>query len=48
MKDVALILGLKVRTVAFHKYAIMRKFRIDNNADLFRLAVKARVVPSPQ
>ena len=48
MKDVALILGLKVRTVAFHKYAIMRKFRIDNNPDLFRLAVKARVVPSPQ
>jgi DNA-binding CsgD family transcriptional regulator len=45
MKEVAHILGLKARTVAFHKYRIMQQFGVKNNADLFRLAVKARVVP---
>ena len=45
MKEVAQILGITVRTVAFHKYSMMRKFEIKNNSDLFRLAVKAHVVP---
>ena len=45
MKEVAQVLGITVRTVAFHKYSIMRKFGIKNNSDLFRLAVKAHVVP---
>ena len=45
MKEVAQVLEIEPRTVAFHKYSIMRKFGIKNNSDLFRLAVKAHVVP---
>jgi DNA-binding NarL/FixJ family response regulator len=48
LKEAAHILELAPRTVAFHKYKIMRQFGIKNNLDLFRLAVKARVVPPLQ
>jgi DNA-binding NarL/FixJ family response regulator len=48
MKEAANVLGLKARTVAFHKYRIMQQFGIKNNMELFRFAAKARVVPPLQ
>ncbi len=40
MKDVAGILCITPRTVAFHKYRIMDSLDIDNNADLVKYAIK--------
>jgi DNA-binding CsgD family transcriptional regulator len=39
MKEVAAILNLTARTVAFHKYRMMQMLKIDNNAALIRFAV---------
>jgi DNA-binding NarL/FixJ family response regulator len=47
MKETATILGVSARTVAFHKYKIMREFGLKNNSDLMRLAMKAHLVPPP-
>ena len=46
MKEVAAILGLTPRTVAFHKYRIMETLGIHSNAELIRFAVKNHVLPS--
>jgi DNA-binding NarL/FixJ family response regulator len=46
MKEVAALLGLTPRTVAFHKYRIMETFGIHSNAELIRFAVKNHVLPS--
>jgi DNA-binding NarL/FixJ family response regulator len=40
MKEVAFILKMSRKTVMFHKYQIMDKFNISNNADLVRFAMK--------
>jgi len=40
MKEAAAILGLKPRTVAFHKYRIMETLGIHSNAELIRFAVE--------
>jgi DNA-binding NarL/FixJ family response regulator len=45
MKEVAALLGLTPRTVAFHKYRIMETFGIHSNAELIRFAVKNHVLP---
>jgi DNA-binding NarL/FixJ family response regulator len=47
MKETATILGVSARTVAFHKYKIMREFGLKNNSDLMRLAIKAHLIPPP-
>ncbi|HEV7551898.1 MAG TPA: response regulator transcription factor [Candidatus Angelobacter sp.] len=46
MKEVAAVLGLTPRTIAFHKYRIMETFRIHSNAELIRFAVKNHILPS--
>jgi DNA-binding NarL/FixJ family response regulator len=46
MKEVAAILGLTPRTVAFHKYRIMETLDIHSNAELIRFAVKHHVLGS--
>lgn len=46
MKEVADVLGLTPRTVAFHKYRIMDILGIHSNAELIRFAVKNHVLPS--
>jgi DNA-binding NarL/FixJ family response regulator len=46
MKEVADILGLTPRTVAFHKYRIMETLGIHSNAELIKFAVKNHVLPS--
>ena len=44
MKEIAYILILTPRTVAFHKYKIMERFRLRTNADLIQFAIQERVV----
>ncbi len=46
MKEVADILGLTPRTVAFHKYRIMETLGVHSNAELITFAVKHHVLPS--
>jgi len=48
MKEVADILGVTPRTVAFHKYAIMEQLGVKTTAELVQYAVKQGLVrPSP-
>jgi DNA-binding NarL/FixJ family response regulator len=44
MKDVAGILNVAPRTVAFHKYRIMEQLRIKTNAELIQFAIRHHVV----
>ncbi len=44
MKATARILKIAARTVAFHKYSLMKEFGIKTNAELVRFAIKQRVV----
>ncbi|HTQ96722.1 MAG TPA: response regulator transcription factor [Candidatus Acidoferrum sp.] len=44
MKEAAAILHVTARTVAFHKYRIMREFGVKTNTQLMRFAMKERVV----
>ena len=46
MKEVAAILGLTPRTVAFHKYRIMETLGVHSNAELIRFAVNNHVLRS--
>jgi len=43
MREVAAILKITQRTVAFHKYRIMSKLGISSKAELIRYAVKHRI-----
>ena len=44
MIEVAAILKITPRTVAFHKYRIMSALEISSNAELIRYAIKRRIV----
>jgi DNA-binding NarL/FixJ family response regulator len=44
MKEAAAILNVATRTVAFHKYRIMRDFGLENNSELLRFAIKQKLV----
>jgi DNA-binding NarL/FixJ family response regulator len=44
MKEAAAILHVTARTVAFHKYRIMREFGVKTNTQLLQFAIKERVV----
>jgi DNA-binding NarL/FixJ family response regulator len=44
MKEVAAALGITPRTVAFHKYRIMRQLSMRSSAELVQFAVKRRLV----
>ena len=46
MKQVAAELGLTTRTVAFHKYQMMGKFRLASNAELVQFAIRQGVIGS--
>jgi DNA-binding NarL/FixJ family response regulator len=45
MKEAAYVLNLTARTVAFHKYRIMEDFGMHSNSELFKLAIRERLVP---
>jgi DNA-binding NarL/FixJ family response regulator len=44
MKEIARILTIAVRTVAFHKYSMMKELGIKSNAELVQFAIKQHVV----
>ena len=44
MKEVAAILDITPRTVAFHKYRMMDTLGLKSNAELLRLAIKEQIV----
>lgn len=44
MKEVAAILNITPRTVAFHKYRMMEALDLKNSAELIRFAIKERIV----
>jgi len=44
MKEVASILNIAPRTVAFHKYRMMERLGLKNSTDLLRLAIKERII----
>ena len=44
MKEAATLLGITPRTVAFHKYRIMRAISVQTSAGLMRYAVEQRLV----
>lgn len=46
MKQIAAILGIKPRTVAFHKYGMMKQLGAKSTADLIKIAVKMGVSPN--
>ncbi len=46
MKQVASLLGIKPRTVAFHKYGLMKQLGAKSTADLVKIAVKLGVTSS--
>jgi DNA-binding NarL/FixJ family response regulator len=44
MRQTGEILKLTTRTIAFHKYKIMRDFELHNNLELLRLAIREHLV----
>ncbi len=44
MKEIASILNITARTVAFHKYKMMEQLGIKSSAELVQLAIKMRIV----
>ena len=46
MKEVASILNIAARTVAYHKYKMMEDLRVKSTAELIQYALKNKIVPS--
>ncbi|HUB13931.1 MAG TPA: response regulator transcription factor [Acetobacteraceae bacterium] len=44
MKEVATAIGISPRTVAFHKYRVMRRHNLKNNNELTQFAVRMRII----
>lgn len=44
MKEIASILNITARTVAFHKYSMMEQLGIKSSAELIQYAIRARIV----
>jgi DNA-binding CsgD family transcriptional regulator len=44
MKEIADILKITARTVAFHKYSMMQELGIKTSAELIQYAIKKRIV----
>lgn len=44
MKEVADILQITPRTVAFHKYRTMEAFNLRSNAELVRFVIRQRII----
>jgi DNA-binding CsgD family transcriptional regulator len=40
LRDIAVMLGLSVKTVSTHKMRLMQKLDVGNNADLIRFCVE--------
>ena len=46
MKEVAAVLNLATRTIAFHKYRIMKILGLKTNADLVQYAIRNSIIPA--
>jgi DNA-binding NarL/FixJ family response regulator len=44
MKQVAGVLNITPRTVAFHKYRVMQELHLETTADLIQFAIKSRIL----
>jgi len=44
MKEVASVLNVTPRTVAFHKYRVMDELNLQSNAELIQFAIKSRIL----
>lgn len=44
MKEVANVLNITPRTVAFHKYRVMKELNLKTTADLIQFAIKTRIL----
>lgn len=44
MKEVANVLNVKERTVAFHKYRVMEKLNLGTSAELVQFAIKTKIL----
>jgi DNA-binding CsgD family transcriptional regulator len=44
MKEVAAVLNIAPRTVAFHKYRLMEQVGVKTNAELIQYAIKHHIV----
>jgi DNA-binding NarL/FixJ family response regulator len=44
MKEVAAILSVATRTVAFHKYRMMEQLKVKTNAELVQYAIKHHII----
>ena len=44
MKQAGKLLGIKARTIAFHKYRVMTRLHLQTNTDLIRFAIKEGIV----
>jgi DNA-binding NarL/FixJ family response regulator len=47
VKEIAVILGLSVKTVEAHKFNLMRKLDIHNKAELVHCAIRKKIVKVP-
>jgi DNA-binding NarL/FixJ family response regulator len=47
MKEVAFVLNVSPRTVAFHKYAMMEHLHIRSSAELIEYAMRSSIVAAP-
>ncbi len=45
MKETATILDVSPRTVAFHKYRMMKQLRLKTNVELIKFAIREGIVP---
>jgi len=48
MKEVAYMLNITTRTVAFHKYTMMAQLQINSTAELIQYAVNSSIIPAAQ
>jgi len=44
MKEVASVLHVTPRTVAFHKYRVMEELNLETTAELIQFAIKSRIL----
>ena len=44
MKQAGEVLGIKARTIAFHKYRVMTRLHLQTDSDLIRFAIKEGIV----
>lgn len=44
MKEVARVLKIMPRTVAFHKYSMMKDLNIETNSQLVQYAIRNRII----